>query len=75
MAANLISYLTKVMHQDLTTAAKNVNCWSGITTSMPLLGAFIADAYAGRYLMIMVSSSVYIAVHTITTHVRFRGVN
>ncbi|KAI3721243.1 hypothetical protein L2E82_32249 [Cichorium intybus] len=60
IATNLITYLTKVMHEDLTTAAKNVNNWAGVTTITPLLGAFIADAYTGRFLMILLSSSIYL---------------
>ncbi|KAI3847336.1 hypothetical protein MKW92_014373 [Papaver armeniacum] len=60
IATNLIIYLTKVMHQDLKTAAKNVNYWSGVTTLMPLVGAFLADAYFGRFTMILISSVVYL---------------
>ncbi|KAI3519983.1 hypothetical protein L1887_09203 [Cichorium endivia] len=60
IATNLITYLTKVMHEDLTTAAKNVNNWAGVTTITPLLGAFLADAYTGRFLMILLSSSIYL---------------
>ncbi|KAI3937446.1 hypothetical protein MKW98_018745 [Papaver atlanticum] len=61
IATNLIIYLTKVMHQDLKTAAKNVNYWSGVTTLMPLVGAFLADAYFGRFTMILISSVVYLS--------------
>ncbi|AES71051.2 putative proton-dependent oligopeptide transporter family, major facilitator superfamily [Medicago truncatula] len=60
IAANLISYLTKVMHEDLKTAAKNVNYWSGTTTLMPLIGGFLADAYIGRFPMVLFSSLVYL---------------
>lgn len=60
IATNLISYLTRVMHQDLKTAAKNVNYWSGVTTMMPLLGGFLADAYAGRFPMVLLSSILYL---------------
>lgn len=60
---NLITYLTKVLHQDLKTAAKNVNYWTGVTTMMPLFGAFLADAYFGRFFMIMISSIIYLMVH------------
>ncbi|RDX76411.1 Protein NRT1/ PTR FAMILY 5.7, partial [Mucuna pruriens] len=51
IATNLISYLTKVIHEDLKTAAKNVNYWSGTTTLVPLVGGFLADAYTGRFYM------------------------
>ncbi|XP_061336430.1 protein NRT1/ PTR FAMILY 5.6-like [Gastrolobium bilobum] len=60
IGANLISYLTKVIHEDLQTAAKNVNYWTGTTTLMPLIGAFIADAHTGRFPMVLVSSLVYL---------------
>ncbi|WJX38355.1 hypothetical protein P8452_26026 [Trifolium repens] len=60
IAANLISYLTKVMNEDLKTAAKNVNYWAGTTTLMPLIGGFLADAYTGRFPMVLFSSLVYL---------------
>ncbi|KAL9402439.1 hypothetical protein Peur_006288 [Populus x canadensis] len=60
ITANLISYLTKVIHQDLKTAAKSVNYWAGVTTMMPLFGGFLADAYTGRFSMVLLSSLVYL---------------
>lgn len=60
IAVNLIMYLTKVLHIDLKTAAKSCNYWSGVTTMMPLLGGFLADAYLGRFSTVVASSLVYI---------------
>ncbi|XP_059628068.1 protein NRT1/ PTR FAMILY 5.6-like [Cornus florida] len=60
LSTNLITYLTKVIHQDLKTAAKNVNYWSGVTTMMPLIGGFLADSYTGRFPMILISSAIYL---------------
>ncbi|KAF8402992.1 hypothetical protein HHK36_011086 [Tetracentron sinense] len=60
IATNLITYLTKVIHLDLKTAAKSVNYWSGVTTTMPLIGGFLADAYLGRFSMVLVSSIIYL---------------
>ncbi|XP_007009172.2 PREDICTED: protein NRT1/ PTR FAMILY 5.6 [Theobroma cacao] len=60
IATNLISYLTNVLHQDLETAAKNVNYWAGVTTIMPLAGGFLADAYFGRFTMVLLSSLIYL---------------
>ncbi|KAK7292889.1 hypothetical protein RJT34_15745 [Clitoria ternatea] len=60
IATSLVIYLTKVMHQDLKTAARNVNYWTGVTTLMPLFGGFIADAYLGRYFSVLASSIVYL---------------
>ncbi|XP_047322400.1 protein NRT1/ PTR FAMILY 5.6-like [Impatiens glandulifera] len=60
LSANLITYLSKVMHQDLQTAVKNVNYWAGVTTVAPLLGGFLADSYTGRFPMIIISSIIYL---------------
>lgn len=62
LATNLIIYLTKVLHEDVKTAAKNVNYWSGVTTIMPLVGGFVADAYLGRFSTVLVSSLIYLMV-------------
>ncbi|XP_019706211.1 protein NRT1/ PTR FAMILY 5.6 [Elaeis guineensis] len=61
LSTNLIIYLTKVLHQELKTAAKNVNYWSGVTTMMPLVGGFVADAYLGRFSTVIFSSLIYLA--------------
>uniref|UniRef100_A0A6M2ECU9 Major facilitator superfamily (MFS) profile domain-containing protein n=1 Tax=Populus davidiana TaxID=266767 RepID=A0A6M2ECU9_9ROSI len=60
IATSLIIYLSKVMHQDLKTAARSVNYWGGVTTLMPLFGGFLADAYWGRFTTVFVSSVVYL---------------
>lgn len=60
IATSLIIYLSKVMHQDLKTAARSVNYWGGVTTLMPLFGGFLADAYLGRFTTVFVSSIVYL---------------
>ncbi|KAL5164147.1 Protein NRT1/ PTR FAMILY 5.6 [Glycine soja] len=71
IASNLISYLTKVMHEDLSTASKNVNYWSGTTTLMPLVGGFVADAYTGRFYMVLFSSFVYLMGLSLLTMSQF----
>jgi solute carrier family 15 (peptide/histidine transporter), member 3/4 len=63
LATNLIIYLTRVLHQDLKTAARSVNYWQGVTTLAPLFGGFLADAYLGRYSAVLSSTFIYIAVH------------
>ncbi|KAI3439580.1 uncharacterized protein J3R85_004689 [Psidium guajava] len=60
IATSLILYLTRVLHQDIKTAAKSVNYWTGVTTLMPLLGGFLADAYLGRYSTVLVSVIIYL---------------
>ncbi|KAL2333299.1 hypothetical protein Fmac_014512 [Flemingia macrophylla] len=71
LATNLISYLTKVIHEDLQTAAKNVNYWSGTSTLMPLIGGFVADAYTGRFYMVLFSSFVYLMGLSLLTMSQF----
>ncbi|KAM1038042.1 hypothetical protein ACFX13_033504 [Malus domestica] len=60
IATSLILYLTRVLHDDLKTAAKSVNYWSGVTTLIPLFGGFIADAYLGRFKTVLFSSIIYL---------------
>ncbi|XP_039136045.1 LOW QUALITY PROTEIN: protein NRT1/ PTR FAMILY 5.6-like [Dioscorea cayenensis subsp. rotundata] len=60
LSANLMIYLTKYLHEDLKTAATTVNYWTGVTTMLPLVGGFIADAYLGRFSTILFSAFIYI---------------
>ncbi|CAA0836367.1 Protein NRT1/ PTR FAMILY 5.6 [Striga hermonthica] len=60
IATSLIIYLTKVIGQDVKTAAKNVNYWSGVMTTMSLVGAFLADSYLGRFWTVMAASALYL---------------
>ncbi|KAJ0680001.1 putative proton-dependent oligopeptide transporter family, MFS transporter superfamily [Helianthus annuus] len=43
-------------------AAENANTWSGTASLLPLFGAFIADAFFGRYLTIIIASLLYVLV-------------
>ena len=64
IASNLISFLIGPLGQSTTAAAAaNVNTWSGASSLLPLLGAFVADAYLGRYYTIIFASLVYILVY------------
>ncbi|XP_073023012.1 protein NRT1/ PTR FAMILY 5.10-like [Primulina eburnea] len=60
ISSNLISFLTGPLGQSTAKAAENVNLWSGMASLLPLLGAFIADSFLGRYRMIIVASGLYI---------------
>eukprot|EP00253_Pinus_taeda_P008105 PITA_08105 len=57
--SNLVNYLTDKFKQDNSTAANNVTNWSGTCYITPLIGAFMADAYWGRYKTIVVFSILY----------------
>ncbi|KAH1102383.1 hypothetical protein GLYMA_13G197500v4 [Glycine max] len=61
LASNLIQYLTNVLNEPITQAAKDVNTWVGASSLFPLLGGFIADSYLGRFNTILLSSVIYFA--------------
>ncbi|XP_073393754.1 protein NRT1/ PTR FAMILY 8.2 isoform X2 [Physcomitrium patens] len=59
ISANLVTYLTHVLHEGTEKSATNVNNWMGTTFLAPLLGAFLADAFWGRFWTILIFGVVY----------------
>ncbi|KAL6577472.1 hypothetical protein OROMI_009800 [Orobanche minor] len=62
IATNLVSYLTKKLHEGNVPAARNVTTWQGTCYLTPLIGAVLADAYWGRYWTIAAFSTLYFIV-------------
>ncbi|CAH8311118.1 unnamed protein product [Eruca vesicaria subsp. sativa] len=60
IVTSLVVYLTTILHQDLKMAVRNANYWSGVTTLMPLLGGFVADAYLGRFATALLATIIYL---------------
>ncbi|XP_043716978.1 protein NRT1/ PTR FAMILY 3.1-like [Telopea speciosissima] len=66
-STNMLSYLTQQLHMPLTKAANTLTTFAGTSSLTPLLGAFIADAFSGRFWTITVASIIYqIGVMTLT---------
>ncbi|GAB2280343.1 hypothetical protein Dimus_014979 [Dionaea muscipula] len=56
LLANFMVYLRTEYHMDQVSATNLINIWVGVTNFTPLLGAFLSDAYVGRFYVIAVSS-------------------
>lgn len=63
LLANFMVYLMRVFHLEQVTAANVLNIWSGVTNFAPLVGAFISDAYVGRFKTIAFASCAAFLVH------------
>nr|GMD06799.1 protein NRT1/ PTR FAMILY 8.1-like [Ipomoea batatas]GMD44984.1 protein NRT1/ PTR FAMILY 8.1-like [Ipomoea batatas] len=60
MSTNLVNYLRQQLDQNNVTASKTVTNWQGTCYATPLLGAFLADSYLGRYRTIACFSTLYV---------------
>ncbi|GFP80545.1 protein nrt1/ ptr family 8.1 [Phtheirospermum japonicum] len=67
MSSNLLLYFTNQLNQHNATASRNLSNWSGTCYVMPLVGAFLADAYLGRYWTIASFSIIYVIGMTLLT--------
>ncbi|KAM0996066.1 hypothetical protein ACFX13_006176 [Malus domestica] len=67
ISSNLVIYFKTQLNQTSAAATKNNSNWSGTCYLTPLLGAFLADAYLGRYKTIASFSIIYIIGMTLLT--------
>ncbi|PQP94341.1 protein NRT1/ PTR FAMILY 8.2-like [Prunus yedoensis var. nudiflora] len=67
MSSNLVLYFKTQLNQTNAVAAKNNSNWGGTCYLTPLLGAFLADAYLGRYKTIASFSIIYVIGMTLLT--------
>ncbi|KAL6660140.1 hypothetical protein ACP70R_002262 [Stipagrostis hirtigluma subsp. patula] len=57
---NLVSYLKEVLHETNVVAARNVSTWQGTCYLTPLVGAFLADSYLGKYWTSLIFCTIFI---------------
>ncbi|KAK8954915.1 Peptide transporter PTR3-A [Platanthera zijinensis] len=61
ISSNLVLYLTNKLHQGTVIASNNVTNWAGTIWLTPLIGAYIADTYLGRYRTFIIGSIIYLS--------------
>ncbi|KAG7947163.1 hypothetical protein I3843_14G080200 [Carya illinoinensis] len=67
MSSNFVLYFKNQLHQHSATATRNNSNWNGTCYLTPLIGAFLADAYLGRYRTIAYFSIIYAIGMTLLT--------
>ncbi|KAF8105114.1 hypothetical protein N665_0163s0084 [Sinapis alba] len=67
MSTNLVNYIEKHLSMGNVAASNSVTNWSGTCYATPLIGAFLADAYLGRYWTIASFVVIYICGMTLLT--------
>ncbi|KAL0911844.1 hypothetical protein M5K25_017769 [Dendrobium thyrsiflorum] len=60
VAPNLVIYLTNKFHQGTVESSNNFTNWFGTLMLTPILGAYIADSYLGRYWTFIFFSAIYL---------------
>ncbi|KAF7027534.1 hypothetical protein CFC21_039567 [Triticum aestivum] len=60
MSTNLVNFMTDKMGMTYTAAANSVTNWGGTCYATTLIGAFLADAYLGRFRTIASFVTIYI---------------
>jgi peptide/histidine transporter 3/4 len=71
IASNLVVYLTTKLHEGTVESSNNISNLGGAVWMMPLAGAYIADAYLGRYWTFLISSAIYFLVTSYSILIRF----
>ncbi|KAF0928071.1 hypothetical protein E2562_037663 [Oryza meyeriana var. granulata] len=67
VASNLVVYLTTELREETVSSVRNVNNWTGSVWMTPIAGAYVADAFLGRFWTFTFSSLLYLAGMVLTT--------
>lgn len=71
LLSNFMVYLTRVFRLEQVDASNVINIWSGFTNLTPLVGAFISDAYIGRFTTIAFASFATLFVRISNSSLQF----
>ncbi|XP_057949187.1 protein NRT1/ PTR FAMILY 2.13 [Malania oleifera] len=70
LMGNFMVFLLTQFHMDQVRATNLLNVWSGVTNFTPLIGAFVSDAYIGRFRTIAFASfASFLGMVTLTVTV------
>ncbi|XP_031276963.1 protein NRT1/ PTR FAMILY 5.2-like isoform X1 [Pistacia vera] len=67
IASNLVLYLTGKLREGTVKSSNNVTNWVGTVWMTPILGAYIADAFLGRYWTFVIASAIYLTGMSLLT--------
>ncbi|CAD6336796.1 unnamed protein product [Miscanthus lutarioriparius] len=60
VAVDLVVFMRRVLHQENATAASFISMWTGTVYIFSLFGAFLSDAYMGRYLTCVMFQIIFL---------------
>lgn len=61
VASNLVVYLTTQLREETVSSVRSVNNWTGSVWMTPIVGAYIADTFLGRFWTFTISSFIYLS--------------
>ncbi|KAJ3694129.1 hypothetical protein LUZ60_009609 [Juncus effusus] len=60
VASNLVVYLTEQLHDNMVNSVRNASTWIGMIWVTPIIGAYIADTYLGRFWTFFIASLIHL---------------
>ena len=64
LIANLVVYMHTQYNMDTTLSVEVFNIWAGLVNFIPLVAAYLADAYVGKFHMLIFDSIASLLVNT-----------
>lgn len=74
LAANMVLYLRNMYNLDNVTAINMLMLWAALGNILPLVGAFVADAWIGKFKTILYGSFLSLLVNVLCVMLAISGV-